>query len=280
MNNKKLIGYLKEKALLIRKDIVFMIGCGTGHAGGALSSTDLVTVLYFHQMKHDPKNPSWEDRDRFILSKGHSAPLLYAVLAETGYFDKNKLKTLRKFGSYLQGHPDMRFENPIPGIEISTGELGQGLSVGAGIALAGRINKKDYKVYTLLGDGEIQEGQVWEAAMFSSHYNISNLIAIIDNNGLQIDGYTKDVMNINPIAEKWKAFGWETIEINGHDISEILDAYDRASKNKRPTVIIAKTIKGKGISDWENNVASHHIHGICEEDVNKYLQELNGGYDE
>ena len=280
MDNKELKEHLKKKALQIRKDIVFMIGCGTGHAGGALSSADLVTVLFFHQMKHDPKKPNWLDRDRFILSKGHSAPLLYAVLAETGYFDKNELKTLRKFGSCLQGHPDMQYKKPIPGIEISTGELGQGLSVAAGIALAGRINKKDYKVYTLLGDGEIQEGQIWEAAMFSSHYNISNLIAIIDSNKLQIDGYVKDVMNINPIEKKWEAFGWEAIEINGHDISEILDAYDKASNNKRPTVIIANTVKGKGVSVWENNVASHHVHSICEEDVTKYLKELNGGHNE
>lgn len=269
------IKQLERKALQIRIDIVKMIGYNSGHIGGALSAADLVTALYFHQMRHDPKNPHWPQRDRFVLSKGHAAPLLYAVLAETGYFDKKILLTLRKFKSCLQGHPDMRFKPGIPGIEISTGELGQGLSVACGISLASRINKKNYHVYVLLGDGEIQEGQVWEAAMFASHYQISNLTAIVDSNKLQIDGFVKEVMNIDPIVDKWKSFGWKAIEIDGHNMREIVGTLKMAVKERnKPTVIVANTIKGKGISFLENNVASHHIHGLRQEQITQALNEL------
>ena len=275
-NKKKLIKDLEDKALKIRKDVVKMIGCGTGHIGGCLSAADIVTALYFHQMNHDSKNPMWEDRDRFVLSKGHCAPLLYAVLAETGYFDRDILWTLRQFGSCLQGHPDMNYKKPIPGIEISTGELGQGLSVGAGIALSGRIKKKDFNVYALLGDGEIQEGQVWEAAMFAAHYKIGNLKAIVDSNKLQIDGPVAEVMNVEPIADKFAAFGWNTIEIDGHNMSEIVDGFEKAvAENFKPTVIISNTIKGKGVSAWENNPACHHLHFVPEDEIEKYINELN-----
>lgn len=270
-----LIKELERKALQIRIDIVKMIGYNSGHAGGALSATDLVTALYFHQMKHNPKNPYWPERDRFVLSKGHAAPLLYAVLAETGYFDKKILLTLRKFKSCLQGHPDIKFKPGIPGIEISTGELGQGLSVACGISLASRVNKRNYHVYVLLGDGEIQEGQVWEAAMFASHYQISNLTAIVDRNRLQIDGFVKEVMNIDPIVDKWKSFGWKAIEIDGHDMKEIIDTLKTAAEEKnKPTVIIVNTIKGKGVSFLENNVASHHIHGLKQEQITQAFNEL------
>ncbi len=270
-----LIKELEKKALQIRINIVKMIGYNSGHAGGALSATDLVTALYFHQMKHDPKNPYWPKRDRFVLSKGHAAPLLYAVLAEAGYFDKKVLLTLRKFKSCLQGHPDMRFKPGIPGIEISTGELGQGLSVACGISLASRINHQDYHVYVLLGDGEIQEGQVWEAAMLASHYQITNLTAIVDSNKLQIDGPVRKVMNIQPIAAKWQSFGWNAIEIDGHDMKEIVDTFKTAIEEKnKPTVIIANTIKGRGVSFWEDNVASHHIYGLTHEQISQALSEL------
>jgi len=215
------IADLKSKANKIRKDIVSMITeAGSGHPGGSLSAADIVTALYFKVMRHNPENPQWEDRDRFILSKGHAAPLLYSVLAESGYFEVKELLTLRKLGSRLQGHPDMK---RLPGVEISTGSLGHGLSVGNGMAMAGKLNGRGYRVYVLLGDGECQEGQVWEAAMTASHYKLDNITAILDYNGLQIDGPVKDVMHISPISNKWKAFGWYVVEINGHDFKEILE---------------------------------------------------------
>jgi len=278
VDDSDLIKRLKKKAVEIRINIVKMIGYNSGHAGGALSAVDVVTALYFHRMKHDPKNPYWRERDRFVLSKGHAAPLLYAVLAEAGYFDKKILLTLRKFKSPLQGHPDMRFKPGIPGIEISTGELGQGLSVACGISLASKVNNKNYRVYVLLGDGEIQEGQIWEAAMAASHHNMSNLTAIVDNNKLQIDGFVNEVMDIYPIVDKWKAFGWNAMEIDGHDMKQILDALKTAvEKKSKPTVIIANTIKGKGVSFWENNVASHHVHAgeISQEQMAQAINELN-----
>ena len=278
VDDSELIKRLKKKAVEIRINIVRMIGYNSGHAGGALSAVDVVTALYFHRMKHDPKNPYWRERDRFVLSKGHAAPLLYAVLAEAGYFDKKILLTLRKFKSPLQGHPDMRFKPGIPGIEISTGELGQGLSVACGISLASKVNNKNYRVYVLLGDGEIQEGQIWEAAMAASHHKMSNLTAIVDNNKLQIDGFVNEVMDIYPIVDKWKAFGWNAMEIDGHDMKQILDALKTAvEKKSKPTVIIANTIKGKGVSFWENNVASHHVHAgeISQEQMAQAINELN-----
>ena len=251
-----IITELKLKANKIRKDIVKMITkARSGHPGGSLSAVDVVTALYFNVMRHNPENPKWEDRDRFILSKGHAAPLLYSVLAESVYFEIKELLTLRKFGSRLQGHPDMK---RLPGVEISTGSLGHGLSVGNGMAIAGKLNKKGYRVYILLGDGECQEGQVWEAAMTASHYRLDNVTVILDYNGLQIDGAVKDIMNINPISNQWRAFGWYIIEINGHDFKEILDSFEKVKKLKgKPSIIIAHTIKGKGVSFMENVIDFH-----------------------
>ncbi len=247
---------LEEKAKQLRRHVVTMIAtAGSGHPGGSLSAADIVTCLYFKVMRHDPKNPHWADRDRFILSKGHAAPILYAVLAECGYFSVEELKTLRKLGSRLQGHTDMTLT---PGVEMSAGSLGQGLSFGIGVALAGRLNKRDYHVYVMLGDGECDEGQVWEAAMFAPHHKIDNLTAIIDHNGLQLDGSCCEIMSLVPLADKWRAFNWHTIEIDGHDINQILDALKEARETKgRPTVVIAHTIKGKGVSFMENNVDFH-----------------------
>ena len=251
-----IITELKLTANKVRKDIVKMITeAKSGHPGGSLSAVDVVTALYFNVVRHNPENPKWEDRDRFILSKGHAAPLLYSVLAESGYFEVKELLTLRKLGSRLQGHPDMK---RLPGIEISTGSLGHGLSVGNGMAIAGKLNRKDFRVYVLLGDGECQEGQVWEAAMTASHYKLDNVTAILDYNGLQLDGPVKDVMNINPISNKWRAFGWYVIEINGHDFKEILDSFEKVKKLKgKPSIIIAHTTKGKGVSFMENVVDFH-----------------------
>ena len=267
-----IITELKLTANKIRKDIVRMIAkAKSGHPGGSLSAVDVVTALYFNVMRHKPENPKWEDRDRFILSKGHAAPLLYAVLAESGYFEVKELLTLRKLGSRLQGHPDMK---RLPGVEISTGSLGHGLSVGNGMAIAGKLNKKGYRVYVLLGDGECQEGQVWEAAMTASHYKLDNVTAILDYNGLQIDGPVKDVMNINPISNKWRAFGWYVIEINGHDFKEIFDSFERVKKLKgKPGIIIAHTTKGKGVSFMEN-VVDFHGKAPTKEQMVQALKEL------
>ena len=263
---------LKSKANKIRKDIVRMITeAKSGHPGGSLSAVDVVTALYFKVMRHNPKDPKWKYRDRFILSKGHSAPLLYSVLAESGYFEVEELLTLRKLGSRLQGHPDMK---RLPGVEISTGSLGHGLSVGNGMAIAGKLNKKGYRVYILLGDGECQEGQVWEAAMTASHYRLDNVTVILDYNGLQIDGPVKDVMNINPISNKWRAFGWYVIEINGHDFKEILGSFERVKKLKnKPSIIIAHTIKGKGVSFMEN-IVDFHGKAPTKEQMVQALKEL------
>ncbi|MBW2983720.1 transketolase [Candidatus Woesearchaeota archaeon] len=256
MQKEKLIKGLKERAKQIRTDVLEMTTkAGSGHPGGSLSAADIITTLYFHKLKHNPKKPNWPDRDRFILSKGHACPALYSALARTGYFDVKKLKTLRKLGSILQGHPE---RHRCPGVEASTGPLGQGLSFANGVALAGRLDKKDYKVYVLMGDGEIQEGQVWEAALTAAHYKLNNVIGIVDSNKLQIDGKVKDVKNVEPIAAKFKAFGWDTIEINGHDFNQIMNALDKASKQKlKPTMIIANTIKCKGICFMEDRAEWH-----------------------
>ena len=248
---------LSLKANAVRRHIIEMVyAAGSGHPGGSLSATDIIVALYFKLMNYDPENPKWEDRDRFVLSKGHAAPALYATLAELGVFPVEELLTLRKVGSRLQGHPDMR---KLPGIEASTGSLGQGLSIANGMALAAKLDRKLYNVYVMLGDGEIEEGQVWEAAMFASHYKLDNLIAFLDRNRLQIDGETEQVMSIEPIADKWKAFGWEVREINGHDFKEIVDAVEWAKQVKgKPTMIIAHTVKVKGVSFMEGSV---HFHG-------------------
>ncbi len=262
---------LENKAREVRRMIIRMlVRAGSGHPGGSLSAADLITALYFKVLRHNPKDPKWPDRDRFHMSKGHCCPLWYAVLAESGYFSKDKILTLRQLGSVLQGHPDRR----TPGVDVASGSLGQGLSVALGMGLSARLDKKDYRVYVLLGDGESQEGNIWEAAMACSHYKCDNLCAILDYNGFQIDGKTRDIMDLEPLAAKWQAFGWKTIEINGHDMKEILSAYEEAKNNKgRPTIIIARTTKGKGVSFMEN-VCDFHGRAPTAEEAKIALKEL------
>ncbi|MBU1726505.1 MAG: transketolase [Candidatus Omnitrophica bacterium] len=262
---------LEAKAKEIRCLIVEMLAkAGSGHPGGSLSATDLITALYFAVLKHDPKNPQWHERDRFHMSKGHCCPLWYAVLAESGYFPKEKLMTLRQLGSMLQGHPDRR----TPGVEVPSGSLGQGLSVALGMSLAARVDKNDYRVYVLIGDGESQEGNIWEAAMAASHYKCDNICAILDYNGFQIDGKICQIMALEPVVLKWQAFGWNTIEINGHDMKQILSAYEEAKKVKeKPTIIIAHTVKGKGVSFMEH-VCDFHGRAPTKEETEKALKEL------
>lgn len=244
----------------------------SGHPGGSLSIADILTVLYFNVLNIDPTNSKWEDRDRFVLSKGHCSPALYSILANRGYFDKELLKTFRNLESNLQGHPDM---NKVPGVDMTTGSLGQGLSVANGMAIAGKLNNKQYRVYCLLGDGEIEEGQVWEAAMTANKYKLDNLCVIVDNNNLQIDGTIEEVMSSYPIDEKFKSFGFQIINIDGHNIQEIVDAFDVAKNVKgKPTCIIAKTIKGKGVSFMENK-AEWHGKAPTEEQYNLAMKELN-----
>lgn len=253
---EELIRDLEAKAKTIRRDIISMLAAaGSGHPGGSLSSVEIVTALYFHVMRLKPEEPLWQNRDRFILSKGHAAPLLYAALAERGFFPVDELLTLRKLGSRLQGHPSWGM---LPGVEASTGSLGQGLSIGLGLALAGRLDQRDYRVYVLLGDGESQEGQVWEAAMAAAHYRAGNLTAILDYNGLQIDGPVEKVMSPLPLPDKWRSFGWEVWEVDGHDFQDLLTAFEWAQGvNDRPSMIIAHTIKGKGVSFMEGMVDWH-----------------------
>lgn len=232
-----------------------LIPAKSGHPGGSLSAVEILTVLYFREMRVRPQEPHWAERDRFVLSKGHAAPVLYGTLAEKGYFPKEELLGLRQTGRMLQGHPDMK---RIPGVDMSTGSLGQGLSAANGMALAGKLDQKDYRVYVLLGDGEMAEGQVWEAAMAAAHFKLDNLTAILDFNGLQIDGRTDEVMSSAPLPEKWHAFGWNVVEVDGHDIVALQGALAEAKTVKgRPTILIAKTIKGKGVSFMENAVAWH-----------------------
>jgi transketolase len=247
---------MKAIAKKLRRHIITMTGrAGSGHPGGSLSAVEIVTALYFKVLRHKPQDPRWVDRDRFILSKGHAAPVLYATLAECGYFPVAELATLRQLDSRLQGHTD---RVTTPGVEMSAGALGQGLSFAIGVALAGRLNSQDYRVYVLLGDGECDEGQIWEAAMAAAHYKLDNLVAIVDNNGQQIDGWNRDVMNLDPFNKKWQAFGWHVIEVDGHNFTRLITAFDRAKLVKgKPTVIIAHTIKGKGVSFMENNPDFH-----------------------
>jgi transketolase len=249
---------LAETCRQVRRDIVSMIAeVQSGHPGGSLSATDLMTVLFFDVLQHRPAEPDWEDRDRFILSKGHGAPALYAILARMGYFPLEALKTLRKMGSPLQGHPE---RGKLPGVEASTGSLGQGISIGAGMALAARIDQKTYRVYVLVGDGEINEGQIWEAAMFCAAYRLDRLTVILDCNRQQLDGWTKEILDIGPLAEKWAAFGWNVIDIDGHDLDQISAAFAEAHRTEgKPTLILARTVKGKGVSFMENNVEFHGV---------------------
>lgn len=272
MNRLTDAAQLKEIARQVRLDIVEMLyRSGSGHTGGSLSAADILVTLFFGKMRlkfGDPKSPQ---RDYFVLSKGHAAPALYAVLARLGYFSRDELFTLRQFGSSLQGHPDSGFT---PGVEVPTGSLGQGLSVANGLALALKLNGTGQRVYTLLGDGEVQEGQIWEAAMTASHYNLDNLVALLDRNRLQIDGHTKEVMSIEPLARKWEAFGWRTTEVNGHHHREILEALNACDQaTGRPNMIIAHTVKGKGVSIFEGQVKYHGV-APSREDYEQALKEL------
>lgn len=246
---------LENKAIDIRHDVLNMIYTAkAGHPGGSLSAVEVVTTLIFHVMNIDPQNPDWPDRDRFVLSKGHACPVLYAALAERGFFDREILNTLRQYHSILQGHPDM---NKVPGLDMTAGSLGNGLSAGLGMALSAKHKGQDYMTYVMLGDGECQEGMVWEAAMAASHYHLNNLVAIVDCNGVQINGWVNDIMREEPFADKWKAFGWNVIDIDGHSIREVLTALHEARTMRSPTVILARTVKGKGVSFMEDQAAWH-----------------------
>jgi transketolase len=258
MKQVALVDFLEEKALRLREHVVNdLTGPGkVGHLGGSCSSAEILATLYFHKMKHDPKNPKLADRDRFLLSKGHAALIQYAALAEAGYFPKEEMKKVKTLGAMLQGHPDM---TRTPGIEANTGSLGQGLSIGCGMAMGLRLDGLKSKVYVLVGDGELAEGQIWEAAMAAAYYKIDNLVAILDRNSLQATGPIRERFDTNPIAPKWAAFGWEVIEVDGHDVGALAAAFDKADQVKgRPTIIIAQTIKGKCISFAENNAAFHN----------------------
>lgn len=266
--------FLEEKARTIRRHIIRMLAeAGSGHPGGSLSAADIITALYFRVLRLDPKNPGWPDRDRFVLSKGHAAPALYAALAERGFFPVEDLWGLRKINSHLQGHPDMR---KTPGVEASTGSLGQGLAMANGMALAGKLDKRDYRVYALIGDGEMEEGEIWEAAMAAAHYRLDNLTVFLDYNGLQIDGPTSQVMSSEPVEDKWRAFRWNVLNIDGHDFDQILAAIELAKGHRgQPTIIIARTIKGKGVSFMENAVGWHG-NAPTREQAEQALAELGG----
>jgi transketolase len=266
---------LNNIAKSVRLKILHMLtNAGSGHTGGSLSAADVAVAIYFSKMNFNPKDPFWKERDRFILSKGHAAPLQYAIMAEAGYFPEEELNNLRQSESPLQGHPCCK---RLPGIEVSTGSLGQGLSVANGIALGLRLDNNPARVYCIMGDGEIQEGQIWEAAMTAAHYGIDNLCAVVDKNGLQIDGPVSKVMNIEPVADKWASFGWHAIKIDGHDMEQIVNALDEAENVKgKPTVIIANTTKGKGVSFFENKVEYHGITPTREE-LTRAVAEINNG---
>jgi transketolase len=275
---------LKEIAKRIRKHILLMTAeAGSGHYMSSLSTVEILVTLYFNELNHDPKNPKNTDRDRFILSKGHAAPALYAVLAETGYFPLEELKTLRKFGSHLQGHPESLL---LPGIDTSSGSLGQGISVGVGMAISAKLDRKKYRVFVLLGDGECQEGQVWEAAMSAAHYKLDNLIAIIDKNNLQSTGKVEEIMSLGNLSDKWKSFGWNVLEANGHSFSSLLNSIKKTKKvfssllnsikktkkvTNKPSVIIANTVKGKGIPFMENDL-EYHVRPLSEEELRNALE--------
>ncbi|MGD2098217.1 MAG: transketolase [Desulfobacterales bacterium] len=263
---------LEKMAVIIRCDIIDMIcTAAAGHPGGSLSAADVVTALYFRVMRIDPKNPGWPDRDRFILSKGHACPVWYAALGERGYFDKSHLKTLRQMGSILQGHPDM---NKTPGIDMTAGSLGHGLSAGLGMALSAKLLHKNYHVFVIIGDGESQEGSIWEAAMAAPNFKLDNLTAILDYNHLQNDYSVDDIMPIDPVVDKWRAFGWNVIDIDGHDMAQVVQALEEAKSHQgAPTMIVANTVKGKGVSYMEN-VCEWHGKAPCQEEADQALKEL------
>ncbi len=276
MDNKDYkIEELKEKAREIRRDILIMLNkARSGHTGGSLSCVEILVTLYYRVMKIDRKNPEWEDRDRFVLSKGHAAPTLYAILADMGYISREELWTLRKVGSRLQGHPSSRL---VPGVEISTGSLGQGLSIANGMAMALRLDGKSSHVFCLLGDGELQEGEIWEAAMTSSHYRLSNVTAIVDYNKIQLDDFVEKIMKVEPLGDKFRAFGWDVKEIDGHDFNALLETLSYEDyERERPLVVIAHTVKGKGVSFMENKV-EFHGRAPTDEELKKALEELGYG---
>lgn len=270
------VARLKAQAIEVRKNIITMIHAAkSGHPGGSLSATDIMTALYFSELNLDPANPKWDGRDRFVLSKGHVCPVLYTCLGLKGYFDKSVLLTLRKEGSILQGHPDMK---RCPGIDISTGSLGQGISVAVGMAIRGKRDNLDYRVFALLGDGECDEGQVWEAAESAAKYELDNMVVFVDNNGCQNDGFCKDIMPTRDIAKKFEAFGWETYNIDGHSMEEITDVLDkvRGKKDGRPKCIVAKTVKGKGVSFMEN-VPEWHGKAPNDEEYARAIKDIEEG---
>jgi transketolase len=273
MKKVESVDELKKIARALRVDIVKMIGAaGSGHPGGSLSEVELLTALFWRVLRHDPKDPGWRERDRFILSKGHGAPALYAAYAHAGYIAPALLMSLRKLGSPLQGHPDKRM---LPVLEASTGSLGQGVSIGIGCAMAAKLDRLDYHTFVMIGDGESQEGQVWEAAMFAPFHKLNNLTVIVDNNKQQLDDWTDTILSLKPFAEKWKAFGWNVVEIDGHDFSQVIFALEKARANTgdKPTCIIANTVKGKGVSFMENNIKWHGVAPKPEE-VEAALKEL------
>lgn len=266
---------LEEQAVQLRRDIVEMIHAAkAGHPGGSLSAVDMITALYFHVMRIDPQNPRWEDRDRFVLSKGHACPALYAALARRGFFDPKHLTTLRQYHSILQGHPDM---NKTPGIDISSGSLGNGLAIGVGMAMSGRLHHQDYMTYVMLGDGEVQEDMVWEAAMAAHHHDLGNLVAIVDCNGVQINGWVNEIMTVEPLADKWRAFGWNVVEVNGHNMKDLLTVLHTAKTMRHPTVILMRTVKGRGVSFMEDDCKWHGNSPSDEELVQAILEIGEGG---
>jgi len=276
-DRSQLIQELRNRAYQLRRDVVEMVtAAGSGHPGGSLSAAEIVAAVFFYKLRHDPKNPSWPERDRFVLSKGHAAPILYAALAESGYFPREDLGGLRKLASHLQGHPD---QTRTPGVEVSAGSLGQGFSFAQGVALAGKLAGASYRVYALIGDGEMNEGQIWEAALFAAHHKLDNLTGIVDVNGIQNDSYVKDILNTEPVVDKWQAFGWNVIDVkDGHDVGAIADALDEATETKgRPTMVVCRTVKGKGVSFMENN-PEWHGKAPSKDQLAQALSELEAAY--
>jgi transketolase len=272
MTQTKSVEELAAICRTTRRQIVEMITAAkSGHPGGSLSAVEIMVTLYFDVLKHDPARPDWPDRDRVILSKGHACPVLYSVMAQCGYTPADKLNDLRKLGSIYQGHPDVRF---IPALEASTGSLGQGLSIGIGMALGTKLNNSPSRTYVILGDGEVQEGQIWEAAMFAPFQKMDNIVCIVDYNRIQLDGFTKDILDLEPLVDKWNAFGWHTLSIDGHDIAALQQAFAEAERTKgKPTCIIANTVKGKGVSFMENNPKYHGV-APTQDELEKALQEI------
>jgi len=272
---KNSVEFLNETAREMRCSIISMIHAAkSGHPGGALSAADIMTALYWNELDVRPQEPGWPERDRVILSKGHTCPVIYAALAMKGFFDISVLQTLRKMGSILQGHPDMK---KVPGLDMTSGSLGQGLSIGVGMAIGAKADRLKSRIYVILGDGEIQEGQIWEAAMSAAKYRLDNLVAVVDVNNLQVDGFCSDIMPVEPIDKKWEAFGWEVIKIDGHDMQQILDAFAKArTVSGRPAVILADTVKGKGV-DYMENVCEWHGMAPNDEQCQDALCQLKGG---